>query len=146
MSLITYEPWSAVSRLHRDIERIFGGSVGSQTDVSATGDWVPAVDIHEEKDRFILRADLPGIDAKDIQITMEDGALILQGERSATEESTDKGIHRVERYSGRFYRRFRLPDSVDGGGISAKSSNGVLEVVIPKVAEVQPRRITVDVA
>ena len=130
MSLVRFEPWSLVDRINRDSER----------------SWAPAVDILEEKDRFVVRADLPGVDPADIEVNMERGILSVAGERHSEERSEIAGVARYERATGRFLRRFALPDTADPDAISAKSSNGILEISIPKQAAVQPRRITVDAA
>lgn len=146
MNLERYQPWSLFDLLQRDLgrypERRFGAG-DSETPVS---DWAPAVDIIEEKDRFVLRADLPGVAADDIDINMEDGILTIAGERHTEKHENTEGVRRFERVSGRFYRRFTLPDSVDADNIQARSTNGILEVTIPKSPEVQPRRISVEVA
>jgi HSP20 family protein len=109
-----------------------------------SSDWTPAVDIVEEKDRYVLRADVPGVKPEDIAVNMENGVLSVSGERfdESTEEA--QGMRRVERVSGKFYRRFNLPDTADAEEISARSANGILEVVIPKQPEVKARRITVE--
>jgi len=130
MSLVRFEPWSLVDRINKDSERT----------------WAPAVDILEEKDRFVVRADLPGVDPADIEVNMERGILSVAGERHSEERSEIAGVARYERATGRFLRRFALPDTADAEAISAKSSNGILEISIPKQAAVQPRRITVDAA
>ncbi len=145
MSLIRYEPWSLVNRLHSDLDRIFGREYTGSNDDSrgAVSDWLPAVDVQETKDAFVLRADLPGVDPKDIDITMENGVLTLRGRRSNETTSEERGYQRVERLSGEFFRRFTLPDVADAESIAAQTSNGVLTVRIAKRAEVQPRRIEV---
>ena len=131
MNMIRYEPWSLMNRLHRDLDQLF--TTRFDRDEPATvADWVPAVDIREDDKQFTLWADLPGVDAKDVEVTMEKGMLSIQGKRhSETSEERD-GYRRVERTSGRFVRRFSLPDSADESGITARSKDGVLEVVIPK--------------
>ncbi|HKS93520.1 MAG TPA: Hsp20/alpha crystallin family protein, partial [Gammaproteobacteria bacterium] len=106
-------------------------------------DWIPAVDIKEEDQRFLIHADVPGVDPKDIEITMEDGILTLKGERKGETREERDGYRRVERVSGQFFRRFTLPDTADAEGVSAKGVNGVLEISIPKQPKAQPRRITV---
>ena len=130
MSLVRFEPWSLVDRINRESHRT----------------WVPAVDIFEEKERFIVRADVPGVDASDIEINMENGVLTVSGERNSEDRSDFDGVSRIERVSGRFLRRFTLPESADAEAIKATSSNGILEISIPKLAVVQPRRITVEAA
>jgi HSP20 family protein len=130
MSLVRFEPWSLVDRVSRDSHRT----------------WVPAVDIFEEKERFVVRADLPGVNPADIDVNMENGVLTVSGERSSEERSEFEGASRIERVSGRFLRRFTLPDTADADAIKATSSNGILEISVPKQAVVQPRRISVEAA
>lgn len=109
----------------------------------ATSAWAPRVDIHETEDAFLIHADLPGLDPKDIDIHMEDGVLTIKGERQVEQrQQTARGV-RVERQHGQFHRRFGLPDSADAEGIQATCKNGVLEVSIPKKPETKPRRIEV---
>lgn len=148
MSTVRYEPWTLVNRLHRDLDRLFTGPAyaGNDESQSAVVDWVPAVDIREEDREFVLHADLPGIDPKDIDITLEKGVLTIRGKRALTERSEKQGYRRVERVSGEFFRRFSLPDTADSQAVKARFTNGVLEVVIPKQAQVLPRRITVEAA
>lgn len=142
MAMIRYQPWGLMNQLHNELNRLFEAGDGEGNLVSAA-DWSPAVDIREEADRFVLHADLPGIDPKDIDITMEDGTLTIRGERKLDREEEREGYRRVERVRGNFYRRFALPDTADAEGITARSDKGVLEVVIPKQPKVQPKRITV---
>lgn len=108
------------------------------------GDWTPAVDIKEEADRFVFRADLPGVDPKDIEVHMEKGILSIKGQRLSESEDSREGYRRIERVRGSFQRRFSLPDAADAEGITATSQHGVLEVVIPKRHKAQPRRIEVS--
>lgn len=144
MSLTRYEPWSLVNRLHHDLDRIFGREYGQDDDSrGAVSDWLPAVDVQETKDAFVLRADLPGVDPKDIDVTMENGVLTLRGRRQSESTQEESGYRRVERISGEFFRRFTLPDVADAESISAQTNNGVLTVRIAKRPEVQPRRIEV---
>jgi HSP20 family protein len=146
MNIARFEPWSFVDLLHRDLDRMVGDRRISSDDQSAVADWVPAVDIVEEKDHFVLRADVPGVNAEDIDVSMDNGVLSISGERHAIAPSDDTGVQRIERTNGRFLRRFTLPDTANADDISAKSSNGILEVVIPKAPEIQARRITVEAA
>ena len=130
-------------------ERMFeGGLFGRAQDDSSvvTSQWAPAVDIHEEPERFVLYADLPGVDPQDIEVQMDRGLLTIKGERRA-ETPMERGRYsRVERLHGVFHRRFALPDSADPEGISASGHDGVLQVVIPKRPESKPRRIQVGTA
>jgi HSP20 family protein len=104
------------------------------------------VDIHEEANQFALNVDLPGVDPKAVEITADQGVLTIRGQREDTRKESREGYRRVERITGEFQRRFSLPDSADAQNIKAKFLNGVLEVAIPKLAQVQPRRITVEAA
>jgi HSP20 family protein len=144
MALVRYEPWTLMSRLHEDINRTFNDWTGNDSS-SATAQWIPAVDIEEYSDRFELFVDLPGVAAKDVDITLERGVLTLTGERNAA-SSTDALLNaRRERGTGRFHRRFILPDTVNADGVRATERNGVLAVTIPKQARAQLRKITVAV-
>jgi len=146
MNLVRFEPWSIADLVQRDLDRIQARRSdrgGPETPVS---EWAPAVDIVEEKDRFLLWADVPGVVAADIDVSMEDGVLTIAGERHADKHDEATGVGRFERVSGRFHRRFTLPETADAEGIAARSANGILEVSIPKLPIVQPRRITVEAA
>ncbi len=144
MNIAHFEPWRFAGLLHRDLNRVTPRSFGLDADKVAQ--WVPAIDIIDEKDRFVLRADVPGVDPADIDISMENGVLTVAGERQAQSLGEDAGAQRVERANGRFSRRFSLPDTSDAEGITARSHNGMLEISIPKLPEVQPRRISVEAA
>ncbi len=145
MNVRRYEPWSLLNQLSNEMNALFDPRTAPATDGStmSTSDWVPAVDIREDPDRYVIQADVPGVDPKEIEISMENGVLTIKGERSFRDESEKNGYKRVERIRGSFYRRFTLPDTADAEKISASSNHGVLEIVIPKQEKVQPRRITV---
>ena len=146
MNLTRFEPWSLVDLLHRDLDRIAARRFPAYDGDNAVADWVPAVDVIEEKDRFILRADVPGVKPDDIEVSMDAGVLTVSGHRQEENYSEESGLKRVERVSGRFYRRFSLPDTANAEAIRASSRNGILEVTIPKQPEVQARRIQVEAA
>jgi HSP20 family protein len=146
MNVTRLEPWGLFDLLHRDLDEIAGRRFGAAipADGNLVADWVPAVDILEDRDRFVLRADVPGVNPDHIEISMEKGILTLAGQRE--EESTESfdGVKRIERAHGRFRRRFTLPEAADADNITARTANGILEVTIPKQPEVQPRRIAVQ--
>jgi HSP20 family protein len=145
MAIVRYEPWSVVNRLHQSLDQFFNETLSSpEASSSPSVAWVPRVDIHEEKDRFVVLADVPGVDPKDIDITAENRVLTVRGERRAEKRETDTGYERVERVTGSFLRRFTLPEGANTDLIKAKQINGVLEVTIPKTPAVQPRRISID--
>ena len=106
--------------------------------------WAPRVDIKEEDRRFVIYADIPGVDPEKIEVSMEKGILTIKGERTVENREQNGKFTRLERSHGLFYRRFALPDSADADGITAHGKDGVLEIVIPKKAETTPRRITIN--
>ena len=140
MSLVRYEPWGVLEQMRREMDRMMG-----EDNAATASDWVPAVDIKEEKDSFVISADLPGVDAKHIDVHAENGVLTIQGERESEKKEKREGYKRIERAYGSFFRRFTLPDTADTDKISAKCSNGVLTVTIPKQEKLQPRKISVAV-
>jgi HSP20 family protein len=139
MTVVRYEPWALLNRLHREFDQTFETAARDAS-------WAPAVDIHEEAQRFLVRADLPGVKPADIEITAEKGVLTIKGERKSESKKTEAGYERVERVAGSFLRRFTLPDTAQADAITAKQANGVLEVSIPKQAQVQPKRVEVQAA
>ena len=147
MTLVRYEPWNALQQLQREMNSLFDNRLptaeGENGNV-ATSDWAPAVDIKEEDDRFLVLADIPGVDPDDIEVSMENGILSIKGERKSEHTEEKEGYKRIERSYGSFHRRFTLPESANPEGISAKSKHGSLEVVIPKREAEQPRRISVE--
>ena len=146
MNITRFEPWTLLNLMHRDLEGFAGRQYGLDDNGSTVADWVPLVDVIEQKDRFVLRADLPGVSPDDIDVSMEKGVLSLSGERTLQDSDEIEGMKRVERVSGKFYRRFNLPETTDAEGISARSANGILEISIPKAPQVQARRISVEAA
>jgi HSP20 family protein len=146
MNIARFEPWSFVDLLHRDLDRLVQQRDVTGNDDSPAADWVPAVDIVEEKSRFVLRADVPGVNPEDIDVSMDNGILSISGERLASDPGEESGVQRLERATGRFMRRFTLPETTNAELIAAKCANGILEVTIPKTPEIEARRITVEAA
>jgi len=145
-NLVYYQPSSFLNRWHREIDELFSGtSDTSPRAVTNTTAWIPSVDLQEENDRFVLRADVPGVAAKDIVVSTEDGTLTLRGERPARERVSSDGFEHIERAAGTFLRRFTLPDSARAEAIKARYADGVLEIEIPKQPRVEPKRILVSV-
>lgn len=140
-TLLRYQPWSVHRELLNEFNRYFDRADAS---TGATAEWTPAVDIEEYADKFVLYADVPGVDLKSIEVTLEKGVLTLSGNREKAAEAAGVEARRIERTNGRFFRRFSLPDTVDGESVTAKGSNGVLEIAIPKRPAAQPRKITVS--
>ncbi len=142
MNLMYYQPWSLLDRWPRELEQLFSGGVGglelAATDRAAL---TPAVDIQEENERFVVRADMPGVAAKDIDVSTEDGKLTIRGTRSTQDRVNGDGFDHVERVAGTFLRRFTLPESAQAEAIQARYADGVLEITIPKQPRVEPKRI-----
>ena len=138
--------WSASAfpaDFRQAVERLFQNEESDGSSV-VTSQWAPRVDIKEEEQRFVIFADVPGVDPANIEVSMEKGILTLNGERTVEKQEQTGRFTRVERAHGIFHRRFALPDSADADGISATGKHGVLEIVIPKKAEKAPRRITIN--
>ncbi len=141
MTLVRYEPYNLFDHFNNEFSRLLGNS---QTgNLSAPRDWAPAVDIREEEDRYVLTADLPGVDRKDVEITVEDNVLTFKGERTTEKDDSGHGYRRRERVHGEFMRQFSLPETADMENIRATVEAGVLQIEIPKQAKTQPRKITV---
>lgn len=146
MNIVRYRQWPGQTALQEEIKNVFDRFFDTgENDESAvvTSQWVPRVDIKEEAGRFVIYADLPGIDPDQIDVQMDKGILTIKGERSSESTTETERFSRVERRYGSFHRRFALPDSADADGIAAIGRNGVLEITIPKKPESAPRRIQV---
>lgn len=143
MIVTHYNPWFVRGNLHakQALDRFFNGE---NAPVNAEAHWTPRVDVREEANRFVILADLPGVDPATIEVQMDKNVLSLTGERMAEPLADDAKATRVERAHGRFDRRFVLPESADADGISASGKHGVLEITIPKKAQATPRRITIN--
>ena len=146
MTLMRYEPFNLLSQFQREVNRLLDASRfgDEETGHSLVADWAPAVDIKEEPNQFVIHADLPGVEVKDIDIALENGVLTLKGQRAMEQREESKNYRRVERVRGTFLRRFSLPDAVDAEKVTAKCRDGVLEVLVPKRETAQPRRIAIE--
>lgn len=138
MLVTHYSPWPVRGNLHakQALDRFFG-----DTESNA---WTPRVDVREEASRFVILADLPGIDPTNIEVQMDKNVLTLKGERKSETQADGAKLTRVERRYGSFERRFTLPESANAEGISAAGKHGVLEISIPKKPESAPRRIAIN--
>jgi len=147
MSIPRHSAWNVSNGLQRDLRQVFDRFINTDdTDQSnvVTSQWAPRVDIREEEKRFVIFADIPGVDPKEIEVSMDKGILTIKGERKSESVPENGQFTRVERSQGSFHRRFALPDSADADNISASGKHGVLEISIPKKAETTPRRITIN--
>ena len=144
MALVNYEPFNFLTRLQDELSRNRSWPMlGDEESSIVTSHWVPAVDVKEEDTQFIITADIPGVDPKDIEVTAENNMLTIKGERKTESEEEKEGYKRIERSRGTFYRRFSLPDTADVDKIRADSKNGVLQLTIPKRASKQGHKIEV---
>ena len=124
-------------------QRFFGPNTAELAEVAPT--WAPRVDVEESDKEIVVKADLPGGEPKDIDITVVDGALVLKGEKKEEKEEKKKNYHRIERFVGQFYREIPLPPGADADKITASTSKGVIAVTIPMKPEAQPKKVTVRV-
>jgi HSP20 family protein len=148
MALQRWDPFRDLVSLQERMNRLFEDSLSrSKTtdEEMAMGAWTPAVDIYETPETVVLRADLPGIEQKDIDVSIENSTLTLRGERRFTKEAKEEDYHRIERSYGTFSRSFQLPGTIDQTRIQAKHKEGVLEIVLPKREDTRPKQIKVDV-
>jgi len=145
MTIVRWEPLRELNSLQSEMNRLF--NTAFDTPSAASGNalrrWMPAMDLIESGEHFVLRADLPGMDEDDVQIEFEDGTLTVSGERKAEHEQDDEGFHRVERSFGAFSRSLTLPKGIDADAVTASFDRGVLEIRIPKPEQRKPRRIEI---
>ena len=143
MTLVKYSPFNDLVSAQNRIGRLFESFVNDSPLAAAPTLWAPEVDIEETSHAIVLRADLPGLNRKDISVFMEGGDLVLQGERFRQEETKERTLHRVERTYGAFRRSFSMPATVLRDKVEATYRDGVLEVTLPKAEEVRPKSISI---
>jgi HSP20 family protein len=122
------------------MERFFGDEAVTRLPART---WAPRVDVEETDREILVKADLPGVDPKAVEVSVENGVLTVRGEKKEEKEERKKNYHRVERFAGSFYRAIPLPAGADAEKVTATSANGVVTVTIPKKPEAQPKKITV---
>jgi HSP20 family protein len=149
MALIRWEPVRELQTMQNEMNRLFNTffdspSTGANGGHAPLRRWIPAMDVVETADHFVLRADLPGISENDVNIELDDNVLTISGQRRSEHESRNEGYYRVERASGSFSRSLTLPEGVDADGIQASFDSGVLEVKIPKPEQQKPRKVQIS--
>ncbi|MDQ3676257.1 MAG: Hsp20/alpha crystallin family protein [Actinomycetota bacterium] len=153
MAIIRWDPARELDSLQGEMNRLFSsffetptppgnGTISANT---AARRWIPAMDLVETGDQFVLKADLPGMSESDVTIELESGVLTIAGERRTEHEDKHEGYYRLERATGAFSRALTLPDGIDPEGVEASFDNGVLEVRIPKPEQAKPRRVRIGV-
>ena len=147
MSSITrWDTYHGLSGLQEQVNRLFETSFKGRSDNSALTTWAPAVDIYETENELVVKADLPDINEKDLDVRIENNTLTVRGERKFEKKVEEENYLRVERTYGSFSRSFSLPNTVNSEAIKAEYKNGVLTVELPKRAESKPKQIKVNVA
>ncbi|NOY23519.1 MAG: Hsp20/alpha crystallin family protein [Acidobacteria bacterium] len=145
MAITKYNPIREMVGLSNSLNRMFEEMSGFNTDTEITGSWAPAVDVSESENAIEIKADLPGMTEKDIDVTVENNTLTIKGERKFENEDKRENYHRIERQYGSFYRSFQLPNTVDVTRINANFKNGILELALPKREETKPKKISINV-
>jgi HSP20 family protein len=138
-----WDPFRELSSIQNELNRLFGRTFGSETEEVRSAAWVPAVDVAETEERFVITAELPGVKPDDVDISVEDSILTVQGERRFYEETKQEDYHRIERRFGSFARSVTLPSTADPEGIQAFFDAGVLRIEVPKKEEAKPRKIQI---
>jgi HSP20 family protein len=147
MAIIRWDPSRELTSLQGEMNRLFNTFFDTPTGANGVAQrrWVPAMDLVETEDTYVLRADLPGMSEEDVTIEVENSVLTLAGEREAEHEARSEGYYRVERAFGAFSRSLTLPEGVDPESVAASFDNGVLEVRIPKPEQTKPKRVSISV-
>jgi HSP20 family protein len=148
MAIVRWEPFRDMLSAQRDFDRLFRGTFGSAMGdgEASTRTWAPPVDIYENGDNLVLKAELPGINPDGVEIRVEDNTLYLKGERKFDKEVKEQNYHRVERAYGTFTRTFSLPNSIDSDKVAANYHDGVLTLTLPKKEEAKPKTIKINVS
>ena len=148
MALIRWEPISELGTIQNEMNRLFNNLFDQPDPTGLNGAagrrWIPAMDLVETDDHYVLRADLPGLSDDDANVQLEDNVLTISGERKAEHETQQEGYYRLERAFGAFSRSLTLPDGVDPDGVQAHFDRGVLEIRIPKPEQKKPRQVQIS--
>ena len=147
MALIRWEPAAELNTIQNEMNRLFNTFFDQPAAAGRGGAssrrWVPAMDLVETADQYVLRADLPGLSDDDINIQLEDNVLTISGERKTQHEQHEEGYYRIERASGSFARSLTLPEGVESDDVQAHFDRGVLEIRIPKPEQKKPRQVQI---
>lgn len=146
MAVIRWEPAAELNTIQNEMNRLFNtffDQPSSSTRGGAGRRWLPAMDLVETGDHYVLRADLPGLSDEDVNVQLQDNVLTISGERKAEHDAQQEGYYRLERAFGGFSRSLTLPDGVDPDTVQARFDRGVLEIQIPKPAQKKPRQVQI---
>ena len=142
MSLRVWSPLHNINHLQREVNRLFESTNEPQ---EPQGEWNPRVDIYEDPEKFLFKVELPGLKASEVNVSLENNILTLSGERKNEFEEKKQNFLRIERFYGAFRRSFQLPNTIDASKINAEMKEGVLQLVLAKRLEVQPKQIKIEV-
>ncbi|HXW56873.1 MAG TPA: Hsp20/alpha crystallin family protein [Candidatus Cybelea sp.] len=145
-SITRWDPFRNLTTLQDQVNRLFEGSFKGSAEASSLATWAPAVDIYETENELVIKADLPEVAEKDIDVQVENNMLTIRGERKLEESVKEDNYLRVERTYGSFSRSFSLPNTVNAEAIQANYKNGVLKVELPKRAESKPKQVKINVS
>ena len=146
MTLMKWRPVSDLMGMHEKINRLFDDLVAGQREAGQSGvDWVPSTDIYETKDQYVFRFELPGMSRDEIQIDLKNQVLSVTGERKGLKDVQEEQCHRMESFSGRFFRSFTLPRNIDVEKVGASLRDGILEIRVPKPEEHKARPIPIKI-
>lgn len=143
MAISVWNPFQELERVQREVNRLFDSEVRGRAESDAQ--WAPRVDIYEDPERFLCKAELPGMKPEQVNISIENNLLTISGERKFEHEEKKNNYHRIERLYGSFRRSFQLPNTIDATKVSAEMKDGILAVSLPKRVEVQPKQIKIEV-
>ncbi len=144
MAVSRWDPFRDLMTIQGELNRLFGKTYGdAETVERGRADWAPAMDVFETPDRYVVSVELPGIRPDDVEISVEESTLTIQGERKFTSETSEENYHRVERRYGSFLRSLTLPPTADAERIEASFDQGLLRIEVPKKEEAKPKKISV---
>jgi len=150
MPIVRWQPFRDLLATEREFDRLFRDAfspfVPEREAELSTRAWAPAVDIYEDQNNIVLKAELPGVDPKDVEVRVEDNTLYLKGERKFEKETKEENYHRIERSYGSFARSFALPNSIDTEKVAAEYKDGLLTLALPKREETKPKTIKINVS
>ncbi len=145
MSLIKWNPWREIEDMFDRYDRAVGWPKSRGQELIATGDWSPRVDIVENDNEFVIKAEIPDVKKEDVKVSVDNGVLTIKGERKQEKEENGKKFHRVERYYGSFTRSFTLPENVEESKVKATFKDGMLNLQVPKAEKAKPKAIEVKI-
>jgi HSP20 family protein len=145
MALIPWRPWGELDSLRREMDRLWDQFSGAKPTEWVRGEWAPSVDVSETKDTVVVKAEAPGIDPEEIDITLSDGVVTLKGEKKREREEKEENYHIIERTYGSFSRSVRLPAVVQEDKVKANYKDGVITIILPKAEQAKEKSVTIEV-